>query len=549
MEQVKPRLIVIGLDGATFDVIGPLAERGKLPHLARIMAEGATGSLQSIIPPSTGPAWSVLATGKNPGQLGVFDFINRRHADDFTLYPIRSKDLAGQTFWDILNRAGYRAGILNYPMLVPAYPIDGWMVGGLGATKLHDLTYPSDLMQKLDEITDGYEITVSYGLPKYRNNLPRLIEDMRIVLNKRLLALEYLLSTHPVDIVTVVFSVSDVASHVLWHCWDTNGQDRSLDPGQKEMRDAYISLWEALDQAVGQVLTHLAPDGHALVISDHGFGPSHGVFHINQWLQQAGYLVRKTNVVSGGNRAREWLFKKLNPLLGPVFKKIAGSRAHQLLRASVLREIDVANSQAFALETSDGCGKIFVNRQYAQTRGLNEDEFVHNTRVQMKQDLIEMSERENLDIKVFMADELYSGDKISLSPDVFVVVNDFLCSISYRFEEPVYADRPHHPMKTGTHRLNGILIATGPEVMSGQINDAQLQDIAPTLLHLTGVPVPESMDGRILTEMFRPEFRLADDPFHTPSKVTSSGEIEIGEEEDEDMEVVLQRLVDLGYLD
>lgn len=82
---------------------------------------------------------------------------------------------------------------------------------------------------------------------------------------------------------SVVFSVSDVASHTMWESCEANQQD--LGSFQQEIREAYISIWQALDQAVAQIQDHLAPEGHTLIISDHGFGPSHGVLHINQWLQ------------------------------------------------------------------------------------------------------------------------------------------------------------------------------------------------------------------------------------------------------------------------
>jgi len=72
------RVLVIGLDGATLDLICPWAAQGHLPILARLMAEGAHGPLESTLPPVTSPAWPSFVTGKNPGRHGVFDFIRPR---------------------------------------------------------------------------------------------------------------------------------------------------------------------------------------------------------------------------------------------------------------------------------------------------------------------------------------------------------------------------------------------------------------------------------------------------------------------------------------
>lgn len=548
MERSQAKLIVIGLDGATFDVIRPLARMGKLPHLARLMSEGAHGTLKSIIPPVTGPAWPVLATGKNSGQLGTYDFVNRRSLDDLRLYPISSRDFAGQTFWDILE-AKWTIGILNYPMLVPAYPVNGWMVSGLGASRLQNYTYPSELKEELDQVTGGYEITVMYGLPKYRQNLPQLVEDMKELLKRRVAALEHLMSTRPVEALVTVFTVSDIASHTMWHYWDPSDPKHSQDLQDEVMREEFIAIWQALDSAVGRTLEYLAPDGHLLILSDHGFGPSYGVFNVNHWLQQEGYLVRKSNSVGkAGNQIREWLVNQASPFLTPLLKKMVGSKAHQMLRASVLREIDLSTTKALALENSDTCGMIYVNREYARLHGLNEEEFVLRTRTQLKQELRAFGERQKLDIQAFTSDELYRGEKAELAPDILFVVDNFRCSVSYHFEEPVYAERFHHPLKFGMHRLDGILIATGPQIMAGHYDTAQLQDIAPTLLHLADMPVPSSMDGRVLAEILKPECRPSEADAQEPSEVLPAKKIEL-ESKDEDFETVLQRLRDLGYLE
>jgi predicted AlkP superfamily phosphohydrolase/phosphomutase len=544
MEPKKLRVAVIGLDGATFDVINPLVEQGRLPVIAKLLKNGSHGILRSIIPPMTGPAWSVLATGRNPGKLGIFDFINRRQEDDYRLFPIRSQDLKGMAFWDQLNAAGYRVGVFNYPMLVPAYPIDGWMVAGLGASKMQAYTYPSELKEELDKATGGYEINISYGLPKYRDNWDRLVQDMRDSLRKRLAAIEYLLQKDPVDVLMAVFIVSDVASHTLWRFIQSDN-GASQDPLARLLRDEYISIWEELDAAVGRVLEYLDPEGHAVLISDHGFGTSHGVFHVNYWLKQHGYLAHKTASRSSGNRLREWLMTAAKPLFNPLFRALEGSKAHQVLRASLLREIDLDETQAFALENSDGYGGIYINRQYARQRGLDEAEFVEQTSRRLKEDLCQPDAVPGVSLEVYRSGEIYFGEKAHLAPEIILIVNEGECSVSYRIEPPVYADRPHHPMKSGTHRMNGIFIAAGPQVSGKPVEGANLQDLAPTLLYLLEAPPDPGMDGRVLAEVFKPEF--------ISQAALAGGAVEVvpqtGDEDEEDVGAMMQRLKDLGYLD
>ena len=74
----SPRILIVGLDGATFDLIDPWVGAGELPHLAGLLKRGARGRLASTRPSATFPAWTTLMTGVNPGQHGVFDFAQRR---------------------------------------------------------------------------------------------------------------------------------------------------------------------------------------------------------------------------------------------------------------------------------------------------------------------------------------------------------------------------------------------------------------------------------------------------------------------------------------
>ncbi len=71
----KPRVFIIGLDSATWDLINPWIQQGLLPNLAKLVEGGASGRLQSAIPPLTPPAWTSFMTGKNPGKHGIFHFL------------------------------------------------------------------------------------------------------------------------------------------------------------------------------------------------------------------------------------------------------------------------------------------------------------------------------------------------------------------------------------------------------------------------------------------------------------------------------------------
>jgi predicted AlkP superfamily phosphohydrolase/phosphomutase len=101
----RPRkVLVIGLDGATFDLIQPWVDEGALPNLGRIMKQGAWGRLRSTIPPMTGPAWTTFGTGTNPGKHGIFDWIARKKGT-YTFLPNTALNCRVPTIYELLSRA------------------------------------------------------------------------------------------------------------------------------------------------------------------------------------------------------------------------------------------------------------------------------------------------------------------------------------------------------------------------------------------------------------------------------------------------------------
>jgi len=154
------KMLIIGLDGATLDVVEPLVEEGLLPNLAGLIAKGASGRMLSTIPPISGPSWISLATGMKPERTSIYDFTYRK-GESYDLQHISSSDYAGRSIWDYLGKAGKKVGILNYPMCFPPYEVNGFLSVGLGTSEDNEYTFPRDLKQEIDTAAGGkYEMTV-----------------------------------------------------------------------------------------------------------------------------------------------------------------------------------------------------------------------------------------------------------------------------------------------------------------------------------------------------------------------------------------------------
>src|SRR5512139_1831118 len=152
----KLKVLVIGLDGATFDLIKPWAEAGHLPTLARLLNEGAHGYVASTVPPMTGPAWTTFMTGKNPGKHGIYDWIYR-HKDSYDVSPTTARHCRDATLWSILSEAGGRVCVFNVPMTFPPKPVNGVMISGMPApsTKV-TITYPVELLAEIEREVGEY---------------------------------------------------------------------------------------------------------------------------------------------------------------------------------------------------------------------------------------------------------------------------------------------------------------------------------------------------------------------------------------------------------
>jgi predicted AlkP superfamily phosphohydrolase/phosphomutase len=132
----RPRLIVLGIDGASWDYIDPLIEAGRLPNLARMRREGASGRLRSVDCYFTPPAWTTMFTGQLPAKTGVYSF-GTWDPRSRGFRTVSARDVAVPAVWDVASDAGLRVAAVGVPVTYPARPLNGVMVGGLETPKNH----------------------------------------------------------------------------------------------------------------------------------------------------------------------------------------------------------------------------------------------------------------------------------------------------------------------------------------------------------------------------------------------------------------------------
>src|SRR5216684_2797365 len=144
-----PKVLIVGLDSATFDLARPWIAEGKLPSLAALMRNGAWGRLASVVPPITPPAWTSFMTGKNPGKHGIFHFVETEPGG-YAMSYANATSRRSPTVWRLLNAAGFSVGTMNIPFTYPPEPLDGFQISGLGTPSANSpYVHPPSLKREL----------------------------------------------------------------------------------------------------------------------------------------------------------------------------------------------------------------------------------------------------------------------------------------------------------------------------------------------------------------------------------------------------------------
>jgi len=541
------KIIAIGLDGATFDVLNPLIEAGELPNIEMLKKNGAYGNLQSTHPPITGPAWLSMATGKNPGKTGAFGFVNTDERD-YSLKPISSKTFTdNKAFWDYLSQSGKIVGILNYPMLFPPYEINGFMVSGLGSSEEDDITYPSNLKEDLDNLVSGYKISIPWRSPKYKNREDVFLKDVESLIDKRWKALDYLFKHWDCDLCFVIFSAIDFLQHYLWKYWD-HSHSMYDEVKSKLYRKEFVRIWRKIDEIVGKICELVGNRANIVIVSDHGFGSYEQAFYINSWLQKEGYLVFKSasKYRKQIERGFQLTLRKIIGYCAPGFydylvRKMGVQNGFDNLKnllENLSDIIDFEKSKAFALTSPQTCGAIFINETV-------------NNREKIREELIEKLKKliskynKITDVSIYKSEEIYEGQFTHFAADILFYINNCKCGVvSSQTNKQIFQSEPFPLSMSGSHRMNGIFIAYGPHIKATAISTVQITDIAPTMLYMSELPIPNDMCGRVLTKIFTEDY-LNSNPIQemdAPEMTGYSGY------ERHDKSQLEKRLKGLGYL-
>lgn len=519
-------MILLGLDGATFSLIEPWVESGRLPNFERLLDESVHGDLESTVPEITVPAWPAFATGRDPTELDMYGFTHFNR-------ETRENDLSHDEFvpgkmWDAVDDQGGRSVVFNIPGSYPWQAIDGTIIAAAPEYK-DEYAHPPERWNELTDLVDGY---------KLRNDEPtdsRSYVDLSLdLVDKRFDGFEHFIEKEEPDLAVGLIRATDRVAHHFWG-------EESTPPASPD--NPLFEIYERVDERLGEFLD-AHEDEDIIVMSDHGFEKVRSKFAPNYVLEKAG-LATLTESGDSKKAAMGTLRDTASDVLGRVGLL---TLARKLIPESALT--DVPTGDNLGLDNALSMGRIDWN----QTRAIadigqkttmvyalaDDPRKIERICDDAESALSSAADSVNLDVRFERLDR--GGPH---TPDLAMIIETPEVHASSRFD----VDAPRFKVDTSGHAREGIFLARGPSFRDGTIEGAHITDIAPTVLHALGYRLPESMTGEVLDVFAEGAEPTERDPefygFVGADAVTAGGVSGDDEKEDE----VKDRLRELGYLE
>jgi ATP sulfurylase len=456
------KVLVIGLDCAEPSLVFD-RWRDELPNFRRLMSGGVYGRLESCIPAITVPAWSVMMSSKDPGQLGIYGFRNRADYSYDKMTIATGSAVKEDRVWDILSRAGKQVVTIGVPGSYPPRPVNGVMVGCfLSPSAKSQYTYPPEIKDQIAAWVGEYQVDVPQFRTEDKDFLLKQIYDMT---DQHFVVVKKLLTEKPWDFAMFVEMGVDRIHHGMWKYTDPSHP--KYEPGNK-WQDSIRDYYKKLDGYIGEVLSLVPQDTIVLVVSDHGAKTMHGGIAVNEWLIRNGWLVLKDESP-----------KKITP-----FEKV---------------EVDWSKTRAWG--SGGYYGRVFLNVAGREPQGIIPQADYERVRDELAEALksIPAPDGRAIGTVAFKPEKVYKEVK-NIPPDLIVyfgnldwrAVGSLGLGGIYTFENDTGPDDANHAQ-------HGMFILYDPaHEGSGKRTEAHIMDIAPTVLDLMGLPVPRDMNGKVI---------------------------------------------------
>lgn len=460
------KVAVIGLDCAEPSLV---FDRwiDHLPNIRRLMSSGTYGELTSCMPPITVPAWSCMASSKDPGTLGIYGFRNRADHSYDKLSIATSLAVKEPRIWEILSAAGKSSIVVGVPGTYPiTKPINGCMITSFLTPDTNDpkiqWTHPVSLRAEVNGLVGEYLVDVK----GFRTDDKKwLLDQIYVMTQKRFKVMRYLLKNKPWDLFWSVEMGTDRIHHGFWSCMDPT---HHAHVPNNAFKDSIFEYYKYLDKEIGDTLACMDLDKTAIwMVSDHGCKTMVGGCMFNQWLMNEGYL---------------------------VFKEPPKPK-----QKFDYKDVDWSKTRAWG----DGgyYGRFFVNLQGREPNGQVPREKYEAFRDELAAKIEAIVDPQGR----LMGNKCYKPEKIyakvnGVAPDLVVIFGDLRWrSVGLVGSDSIYTYENDTGPDDANHAQQGMYIVTHPSIAPrGRVNGPTLYEVAPTILKQLGQPARADMRGRAI---------------------------------------------------
>lgn len=502
------KILVVGLDGATFKLLDPLFAKGRMPNLKKFVDNGVRGTLLSTKPPVTAPSWTTFATGVNPGKHGCYDFfIPGDTFDDFR--PVNSSEIKVPTLYEILKEHQRRAVLINLPNTFPPKVKDFPTITSL-MTVGDEFIFPKSLTETYPELLQ-YRLTPDESI-KLKGDMDAYIRHIVDMDRKRVEAVKKMFIKEEWDLFFFLFSSTDWVSHLVFY-----------DMVEHDHPEA-MKVFEVVDEFFGWLHEHMPADCNMYILSDHGFTYYTELFYINRWLEEQGYLTTTTGAGKleenaterrrklDAERDKKQIRLRINKRLfktiffHPVLEKFAKTFFRKVIKKIIPVHVDV--NIGLDMERTKICfprgsmlQTLYLNYRGQFTDGIITDKAEYD---EIRKDVKEKLEKlytpsgKRVTEHVYTKEELYGDQPPVPSPDLHCKTKD-VWIVGHLHSKSIFEKQI-----SNKHDEYGIFFAYGPDIQQGkEIANATMADLCPTILHHFNLPIPDYTDGKIL-DIFKP---------------------------------------------
>ena len=521
--------MIIGWDGVDWKILRPMLDAGELPALQRLIDRGAYGDCLSTVPSHSWCAWPSFMTGLNPAGHGVFDILEHKPGVSKRL-PVTFRSIKAPTIFEDLTRADKTSIVANIPLTFPTPPVKGKVIAGGVLPASRSYTHPAELQSELDAHTPFPVNGMSWTT--FRNRPEAFLEECSAITAKRQETFEYMLDTTDWDFACLVYVSTDRIQHCLMQYISPDHPAHDLVKDTPVARGTR-AIYKQLDDGLASLLGRSTEDDLVMFMSDHGHQPCTRACTMDRILKHLGYLdfARGSfafNLIRWGPGRR--IARRVYDLL-----KLHGKVS---IPAS---PIEWSKTIAYTSVVSTGEG-VSINLKGREPNGIVEPGDYDRLRDEVAEALGKFRDPGTGAApirKIYFKEEVLSGPFLETAPDLLLVPAEGY-SLTHARSMVEDAD-----WLSGDHRLEGVIVATGPEVTPGPLQETvRLIDLGPTSLAALKVPSAIERDGRVL-----PTLAGTGASFH----VVSPGERdrESGDEgltSDEETEIE-EHLRGLGYVE